>query len=171
MKYGGLEFPSNPETLKAEISSASVQYRIHGAGSIVKKISDKPCTVSGKGIFYSDNAKDFCARLARASKKSSSQWLLCPGVYPFKAYLDEFGYSLDCKSGGVSYYFKFTEDCGDVSAFKRLRFAIACEGENAFDIAHRCGVSVDDIMRLNELETPFDITAGRRIRINEDNGI
>ena len=39
----------------------------------------------------------------------------------------------------------------------------ASEGQNAFDIAFENGVSVDDIMTLNDLITPFDIEENDRV--------
>ncbi len=47
-------------------------------------------------------------------------------------------------------------------------FTIARQGENAFLIARRCHVTVDDIMRLNPaFLTPFSIPAGARVRLKE----
>lgn len=37
------------------------------------------------------------------------------------------------------------------------------QGENAFDIAARTGVSVDTIVALNRLASPFDLTPGEKV--------
>lgn len=168
MKFGDFEFPSNPKTIKAEISSFVAYNTVYGGKSKAEKITDKPTVISGNGIFFSENGVEYCQRLSRMMKSDKSSWLFCPGVYPIKAFLSDFSYQLDSKKSGVYYSFSFTEDCTKVSAEKELLFTVAEENENAFDIADRCGVSVDDIMRLNDVATPFDIASGGRIRIREN---
>ncbi|MGN1421499.1 MAG: LysM peptidoglycan-binding domain-containing protein [Eubacterium sp.] len=168
MKFGNFEFPSNPKAIKAEISSAVIYSPVYGGKSKTEKITDKPTVISGNGMFFSDNGVEYCQRLSKMMKDKKSSWLFCPGVYPIKAFLSDFSYQLDSKSNGVYYSFSFIEDCTKVSAEREFIFTVADSGENAFDIAHRCGVSVDDIMRLNDITTPFDIASGRRIRIREN---
>lgn len=168
MKFGDLEFPSNPKTIKAEISSSVAYSPVYGGKSKTEKIADKPTVISGNGMFFSENGVEYCQRLSRMMKSNKSSWLFCPGIYPIKAFLSDFSYQLDSKKSGVYYSFSFTEDCTKVSAERALLFTVVEENENAFDIADRCGVSVDDIMRLNNIATPFDIALGGRIRIREN---
>ena len=52
---------------------------------------------------------------------------------------------------------------GDFAALAPGKSAL--DGENAFDIAKRCNTTVEDIMKRNEIKTPFDIKAGERLVI------
>ncbi|MGN1329016.1 MAG: LysM peptidoglycan-binding domain-containing protein [Eubacterium sp.] len=168
MKFGDFEFPSNPKVIKAEISSTVIYSPVYGGKSKTEKITDKPTVISGNGMFFSENAIHYCQRLSRMMKSKKSDWLFCPGVYPIKAFLSDFSYQLDSKNNGICYSFSFVEDCNKVSVEKKFLFTVAENDENAFDIADRCGVSVDDIMRFNDIATPFDIASGGRIRIREN---
>lgn len=169
MKYGSFEFPSNPQIITAEFSSKIKHSYTLSKESVTEKIANEPSIISGNGIFFEDNAELYCQRLSEIMKDKSSHWLFCPGIYPVKAYLSKFTYQLDCKTGGASYTFQFTSDRSPDVTERKFFFTYADDNENAFDIANRCGISVDDIIRLNDLETPFDIRAGRRIKINENN--
>ncbi|MCD7797420.1 MAG: LysM peptidoglycan-binding domain-containing protein [Clostridiales bacterium] len=82
--------------------------------------------------------------------------------------MSEFTYELDSRKQGASYTFSFIEDCSHTTANKKFMFSYAFGSENAFDITYRCGVAVDDIMRLNNIKTPFDITEGERLRLYEN---
>lgn len=168
MKFGELEFPSNPKTIKAEISSKVIYSPVYGGISKTEKITDKPTVISGSGMIFSDDGVEFCQRLSRMIKAKKSSWLFCPGIYPIKAFLSDFTYQLDSKSNGVDYRFSFVEDCANISVKRDFCFTVAGENENAFDIAYRCGVSVDDVMRLNDIATPFDFSNGERVRIREN---
>lgn len=168
MKFGNFEFPSNPKTIKAEISSEIVSNPVYGGKSKTEKITDKPVVISGNGMFFSEKGTEYCQRLSGMMKSNKSSWLFCPGIYPIKAFLSDFSYQLDSKSNGIYYSFSFTEDCTKVLAERKFTFTVADDNESAFDIADRCGVCIDDIMRLNDIESPFDIVSGGRIRIREN---
>lgn len=168
MKYGNFEFPSNPQTISADFSIGVKTDSIINKTGVTQRAASKPAVISGSGRFYGKDAGESCSRLSFMMKSEDSFWLFCPGIYPIKAYLSQFSYQLDCAGQGASYAFTFTEDCAGKAFQRTLLFTVAKEDENAFDIADRCRVSVDDIMRLNDMETPFDITPGRRIRINEN---
>ena len=81
------------------------------------------------------------------------------------AFLTEFLYTLSADKSSASYSFVFTEDCSDVAGEKQLKETYVIPGENAFDIANRCNVSIDDIMKLNNFETPFDLKSGEVVRL------
>ncbi|MDD6728277.1 MAG: LysM peptidoglycan-binding domain-containing protein [Eubacteriales bacterium] len=167
LKFGGFEFPSNPDEIKAELSSRVSHSPLINGLSVTEKTAEEPSVIKGKGVFYESDAEEYCTRLSHLMRKKASSWLFCPGIYPMKAYLSDFSYCLK-STGGISYSFTFTEDCGDTLTERSFLFTEALEGENAFDVAGRCGVSVNDIMTLNDIATPFDITQGRRIKIREN---
>lgn len=168
MKFADFEFDSNPSVIKATLASKVKSDLIFGGSSVTQKIAYAPAEVSGTGVFYDKNAETNCQLLSRMMKRKKSDWLYCPGIYPIKAFLSEFSYELSSKSSAVKYSFVFVQDCSNEESERAFEFTAAADGENAFDIANRCSVSVDDIMRYNNLKSPFDIDGKRRIYLYEN---
>lgn len=168
MRYKNFEFPSNPSEIEILSSSAcSSKSEIQG-GSIVENVSVNPTVVSGSGEFYGEGSEEYCARLQNMLRDRESGWLFAPSAPPIKAFFTEFKFGRNNKKNSVSYTFCFTEDCTNKKAYIPPESITACEGDNAFEIANRFGVSVNDIMRLNDFKTPFDINKGDRVVLYEN---
>ena len=80
-----------------------------------------------------------------------------------RAYLTRFDYTCTTARDGVQYSFTFTEDCDPAPRYAPYGGTRVRQGENAFDIAARTGVSVDTIVALNRLASPFDLTPGEKV--------
>lgn len=165
LKFRNFEFPVNPSDIEISSSSNCVSRAVLGKNSNVQNLSVNPVTVTGSGAFYGDNGGEYCAMLQNMLKDKSSGWLLIPSAPPVKAFFTKFTFNKNCKKNCVQYSFAFTEDCTQRAAEKAFTCTVAKEGENAFDIAYRYSVTVDDIMRLNDIRTPFDIAEGSRVII------
>lgn len=160
MKYKDFEFPSNPAEIEIISSSSYSNKSELNGGSIVENLSVNPTVVCGNGEFYGEGSEAYCARLQNMLKDRASGWLFVPSAPPVKAFFTEFKFGKSNKKNAVSYSFKFTEDCIEKEARVKPEYITACEGDNAFEIANRFSVSVNDIMRLNDFKTPFDISEG-----------
>ena len=68
---------------------------------------------------------------------------------PMRAYLTRFDYTCTTARDGVQYSFTFTEDCDRAPRYAPYGSTRVRQGENAFDIAARTGVSVDTIVALS----------------------
>ncbi len=55
--------------------------------------------------------------------------------------------------------------CDDKKEIAPLDYIVAYDGDNAFDIAARANMSVDEIMQLNDIESPFSIKKGERVKL------
>ena len=163
LKYKNFEFPANPSKIEILSSSNCNGKPIFNGNSAVENVSVNPVIVTGNGEFFGEGGENYCATLQNILKSTESGWLFLPSAPPVKAYFTEFKFSKDTKRNSVLYSFKFTEDCTDRKAERLFKYIVAEEGENAFEIANRCKVSVNDIMRLNDLKSPFEISKGDRV--------
>ena len=55
--------------------------------------------------------------------------------------------------------------CDDKKEIAPLDYIVAYDGDNAFDITARANMSVDEIMQLNDIESPFSIKKGERVKL------
>lgn len=163
MKFKDYTFLSNPSKLEIAASTNVRSKPIFGKSSSVSNVSVNPIIVKGSGEFYGDGAEEGCYYLQHLLRCKCSGILLLPSSGSLTAYLTEFSFSRDACKGGVLYSFTFTEDCSDKEESRRFHYTVAADGENAFDIAGRCGVSVSVIMAKNSFKTPFSINSGDRV--------
>ena len=91
--------------------------------------------------------------------------LHCPSLYPIEAIFTEFKYDSSATLGKIEYEFEFTQVCDDKKEIAPLDYIVAYDGDNAFDIAARANMSVDEIMQLNDIESPFSIKKGDRVKL------
>ena len=165
MKYKDFEWSVNPFDVKV-VSSTNLNISpVFGKKSVSENVSINPTVVEGKGVFYGENGRERCSFLQHLLKLTDSGWLFISGAPPIRAFFIRFSFTNNSEKNCFSYEFKFVEDCSEKREERILSFIYAEEGENAFDIAYRCGVSVDDIMKNNDIKTPFDIAEGQKVAI------
>lgn len=166
IKYKDYEFPSNPSSIEISSKRRLGITPVFSKKSVTESICVSPAVITAKGTLYCDNAVGECERINELLKQNGSGMLRCPGVYPMKAFMSDFVYKIESDTNAVKYSITFTQDCDNSHSDEVLfSYTIAKDGENAFDIAHRCLVTVDDIMKLNEFRSPFDIKEGERVKI------
>lgn len=74
-------------------------------------------------------------------------------------------YDSSATLGKIEYEFEFTQVCDDKKEIAPLDYIVAYDGDTAFDIAARANMSVDEIMQLNDIESPFSIKKGERVKL------
>lgn len=163
LKYKSFEFPVNPISIEISSSANCASKPVFNENSVTQNVSVNPVYITGSGELYGDNCNAYCACLQNIIKDKSSGWLILPSAPPVKAFFTKFKFSKSSKKNCVAYSFEFTEDCTRRKAKIPFKYTIAELGENAFEIANRCDVSVNDIMRLNDLKSPFEINSGDRV--------
>ncbi len=163
LKYKEFEFPVNPDSIEISSSSNCSSKPVFGGNSNVENVSVNPIIVSGNGEFFGESAREYCACLQNLLKRKESGWLFVPSSPPVKAYFTEFKFSRNTKRNSISYFFVFTEECSDRKSERLFKYTYAEKDENAFELANRCNVSVNDIMRLNDFKSPFELTEGDRV--------
>lgn len=162
MRFGDFVFPSNPAKLEISTSLHCSEGAAYGGGSRTKPVSLRPVTVRGKGEFYGDTAAQSCHHLQHMLRLQQPYELILPTAVGLEAYLSEFSFGKTAGRNSISYSFVFTE-AKSTAVQTAQCCTVAARGENAFMTAGRCGVSVSDIMRLNDLKTPFDLKEGDRV--------
>lgn len=165
LRFKDFEFSANPGCVKVSVGRKIKSSALTDKKSTVESICLNPTVISGSGAFYGDGAQEKCVYLHRLFKEESPGWLYCPGAPPVKAYFSGLEYELDSSKDGAFYSFEFTQAQSTAEIFYDCGYTYAEEGENAFDIAGRSGISVSTLMKLNMPETVFGIRQGERIRI------
>lgn len=165
MEFNGFVFPANPAELEIALSTNFSSSPVFGKGSNVQNVSVNPAVIKGKGEFYGERAEQSCHYLQHMLRLKTSGILLLPCSGSFHAFLTEFTFVKNADKGGISYTFTFTESSNSRAEKRCFCYTTAEENENAFMIADRCGVSVNEIMKHNSFKTPFDICEGDRVML------
>lgn len=163
MRFNDFVFPANPAKLEILLSSNFSSSPVFGRGSSVQNVSVNPAVIKGSGEFYGSRAESSCCYLQHILRLRTAGILFIPSSGSYNAYLTEFNFSRNADKSGIAYSFVFTESCSDRKERRSFCSTVAKEGENAFDIADRCCVSVNEIMERNSFKTPFDINKGDRV--------
>lgn len=163
MRFDDFVFPENPAELEIFLSTNFSSSPVIGKGSNVQNVSVNPAVIKGRGEFYGENAEESCHYLQHMLRLKASGILLLPCASSFNAFLTEFTFVKNADKGGISYSFVFTESSNSRAERRSFCHTTAGEGENAFIIANRCGVSVNEIMKNNRFKTPFAIKKGDRV--------
>lgn len=163
MRFKDFTFPSNPSSLEIGTSTRVSTASVFGKTSEVSNVSVNPTIIRGSGEFYGERAQEHCAYLQHLLRLKTSGALLLPSEHGYNAYLTDFTFKRNADKNAVCYSFTFTEDCSSRAEERQFYYTVAHAGENAFDIAHRCSVSVNTIMQKNDFKTPFDIDEGERV--------
>ena len=154
MRFKDFVFDTNPSYIQVITSRDVSNTSVYDGKGITQDISQKPIIVKGKGTFFSDDADEKCAGE-----------LHCPSLYPIEAIFTEFKYDSSATLGKIEYEFEFTQVCDDKKEIAPIDYIVAYDGDNAFDIAARANMSVDEIMQLNDIESPFSIKKGDRVKL------
>lgn len=163
MKFKSFEFPVNPSVIKISADRSTEINKTVSGKSVSENASLNPVVISGEGEFFGEKAQEWCDCLHTLVKASSAGWLFTPSAAPVFAYFTEFSYSINAEKSSAQYSFKFIQADTKREEEKHFGFTYALPDENAFDIAYRTGVSVNEIMRLNDFKGPFDINEGDKV--------
>lgn len=163
MKYKDFEFPLNPSVIKVKHSRNISEKSLFDSDSAVYNISKNASVISGEGSFFGEKAFEYAGELEKINKESSSGWLFLPNGSCFDAYFKELTIKSDAKKNDVFYTFTFIENCNHKKNEREIEFVYAKEGENLFDVAYRCGISLETILELNNFKNPFDISVGDKV--------
>lgn len=163
MKFKDFEFPSNPAVIKTRLSANVREAPLFDGDSAVYNVSRNAAVISGQGSLWGEERFIASALLKRLQQSSKAGWLFLPDGSCYNAFFTSLTLEENAKKGCVSYSFSFTENCFHTKEKHDFGFTLARENENMFDIAHRCGVPIETLMRLNDIETPFDIAEGDKV--------
>lgn len=165
MKFKNFTFPSNPREIEVITSSNFQSKGIYGKGSATENVSVNPIIIKGRGEFFGEYAEEHCLYLQHMLRDKAAGELMLPSSAGMNVFFTEFTYSKNCIKNSMEYSFVFTESCDKADSERKAKHTVAGRNENAFDIAGRCNLSVSDIMRFNDFQTPFSINEGDRVML------
>lgn len=163
MRYKNFSFTQNPAVIKVISDSIQTVHPVYCGTPVVGGVCRKPTIISGSGSLFGKAAVESALLLHRLSMCLDSGWLFVPCAAPMSAFFTAFSYECNAQKDCVLYTFSFTEDCSARRPEYAFGYTLAEEGENAFDIANRMGVSVDAIMERNCLLSPFAVQCGDKV--------
>ena len=165
MRYKGYEFPQAPSKIEIFSDTNVKKSPVFCGNSVVENVSVNPVIVKCSGQFFGKEGRECCDMMQYMLRQLSAGWLFAPELSPVKAFLSAFSYSKGADKDSISYRLEFTECCDSFSGTAEINYTICRAGENVFDIANRCSVKADDIMKLNSFVSPFDINEGDKVMI------
>lgn len=163
MKFKDFEFPANPSVIRTELSENICEIPIFDNGSAVYNVSHNAARICCTGSFWGDERSVFAQQLKILRDSGTAGWLFLPDSSCWFVFLSELVLTDDAKKNCVSYSVSFIEKNGNKSSEYDFGFTYAMENENMFDIAYRCGTSVEELMRLNDYENPFCVQNGEKV--------
>ncbi len=163
--YKNFTLPENPEDISINKSKNINTRSLPGAGSAVDEISGNAAVINVSGRLYGEDREVLAAKLSALHDEYGAGALYLPGGEFFYAYFSQLKLKRNAAQSCIFYELIFVEDEIHKNALAQPDSVIALSGENAFDIASRCGVPVERIVEKNSLKTPFDIEEGQRLTI------
>ena len=163
MRFGPYTFLQNPAQIQVESRALQQEKQLLQGGVCVTPAGRQATVITGKGWWYGQRALEMAQVLRRLLLPGQAHWLFAPGAEPMRANMTRFDYTCTTDREGVQYSFAFTEDCNRAPQYAPYGSTRVRQGENAFDIAARTGVSVDTIVALNRLASPFALSAGGKV--------
>ena len=165
MSYRDYVWPRNPEALRTERARNVTEFKIPGETGAVQENGTAPRKVTGSGRFTGDGAAEEFSRLSAVFAAGGSGALRLPGEAPFRAVFARLVTKGLPRLGCVAYEFTFLEDAGGASG-ETKGAAVAAEGETLWDVANRCGASVDALLSANpQIEWPNALRAGEKVAV------
>lgn len=165
LKYKAFEFPENPAEISIDKSKNISARSLPGSGSAVEEVSRGAAVIRISGGFYGADRELSASRLCALHDEYGAGPLYLPGGEFFYAFFSALKLIRNAAECRIDYELVFTEDERYKKARAKRDCTVAAGGENAFDIAARCGCTVEHIVEKNSLKTPFDIIEGQRLKI------
>ncbi len=166
MRYKSFVFPSNPAKTEVLSSKSIACLPLLGGDFNADEIAKNASVITVSGSFYGEDALQTVRELSRVFNEGGEGWLFLPSGRCFLACFKSLLITENADKGGISYEAVFLEKSALRGKSHPFGYTFAQAGENAFDIAERCGISVEELMECNTVRNPFDIEEGDRIWLN-----
>ena len=163
MKYRGFEFNVNPKSLKISMNKKISRYDTVYAEEICAQGTNRLYTVSGNGCFVGEDSAKKAFELVRAYNKKGSDYLFLPNSVPIKACFSSLSISYCAGNDRVDYSFEFVQECKEKNEETNPDYTVAADGENLFDIAHRTGMQIENLVEANDFGDVFAVKEGDRV--------
>lgn len=166
MRFKDYVFPSNPAGIEILCSKSISESSLINGDFNASENSKNASVIKAEGAFFGEAAQEQLKCLSRLFNEGGEGWLFLPDGRCFQAYFKSLKTSESADKSSISYSLTFVEKSAGRTEDYLFGYTFAQSGENAFDIAARCKISIEDLMDCNCIKTPFDIEEGDRIWLN-----
>ena len=166
MSYKNFIWRTNPYRITVISGNNVAANTVPESVDYSQEISVLPRKIIGEGTFFGDDAYKQITLLQNVLLKGGTGQLFIPNMTPIHAFFTRLEIKAQRKNS-VDYAFTFVEDTAYISNENNdyVDFTYIGENENLFHISNRTGVAVDELMKLNNFPTPFDLVEGGRVRL------
>ncbi|MBQ8000816.1 MAG: LysM peptidoglycan-binding domain-containing protein [Ruminococcus sp.] len=166
MRFDSFEWAHNPLTVQVTHKRRMTQQNMAGGGSFVSNAGCELKVIKGKGELAGENCTQEFQRLCDLFERGKRGLLTLPFMAPFYAYFTDLSLTGEPTPELITYTFEFTQAENSEYALTADGEAVVKESETLFDIAYRCGVDVEELVRLNpQIKRPDELTAGEVVRL------
>ena len=163
LTYRDYVFPINPKKIEMLSDTKINTTSIFNENSIVENISVNPIVIKCSGELFDEEGRECCDKMQLYMKEQLSGWLFAPEIAPIEAFLTSFSYSKGASNNSISYEIVFTEKCNDKRIRTDIEYTVCKNSENMFEIANLYGISVEQLMKLNNIASPFELQKGDKV--------
>lgn len=162
MKYKDYIWPHNPRELRMTSLKDLKEMNTPFNGSVFQNFGREKRVVRGVGEFFGEDCVEQFNELFEIFKMKGSGFLALPDVSPFLAEFKSLEMSVQTKPNVIEYSFEFWEDMSDIAENgSNLKDShVIQEGETLWDIAYKYDLSVDALLKLNDIKNPNELSPG-----------
>ena len=150
LRFGGVTVRHNPKELTVINNKGINEYSDTENRTVMQRVIEKPSVIKGTGELYGDGCFEMYSRLMRMQIKNIPQKLCIPGMGVYTAVITKLSAKAGAHAKLITIEFEF-RTAGDRYAKKITSNNYTCcrQGETLWDIAYRCEVCIDTLVKLN----------------------
>ena len=99
--------------------------------------------------------------------EKDSGYLQIPYADTYDAFFEKIEFKISAKNEKIIYKATFKENQKEKLDTVKITKTTVLKGENLFDISARTGISVEKLIEINNLKSPFDIEENREVTLYE----
>lgn len=166
LKYKGYTFPKNPKSIVISASKHLSENKINGYRTQTTEICKNPCIITVEGGI-TQNITEETEKLKKLQSEKDSGYLQIPYADTYDAFFEKIEFKISAKNEKIIYKATFKENQKERLDTVKITKTTVLKGENLFDISARTGISVEKLIEINNLKSPFDIEENREVTLYE----
>lgn len=167
LKFKDYVFPANPYAVEIVCAKTLSDQKAPGWHTATQEICANPAVITVQGELYGEDAREQLHNLSALQRESGSGELYIPYDDSRRVFFEQFAFSIAADGEKITYKAVFKEDMQTPKKICAITKTTVQSGENLFDIAARCGISVEELLTKNSLKSPFDIQEGQEILLHD----
>ncbi len=166
LKYKDYAFPKNPKSIVITSSKHLSENKINGYRTQTTEICKNPCNITVSGEI-TQNINEETEKLKKLQNEKNSGFLQIPYADTYDAFFEKIEFKISANSEKVIYNAVFRENQKEKLDTVKITKTTVLKDENLFDISARTGVSVENLIEINNLKSPFDIKENQEVILYE----